>query len=71
MSSHELASQFHGIKENLRKLREAIANGLSQEALLLLSHVSSSTIQLSADLTRYSITPSSPTPSRATSSRCR
>ena len=24
MSSHDLASQFHGIKENLHKLREAI-----------------------------------------------
>jgi hypothetical protein len=54
MSSHDLASQFHGIKENLHKLREAIEKGLSQEALLLLSRVSSSTSQLSADLTRFS-----------------
>jgi hypothetical protein len=54
MSSHDLASQFHGIKENLHKLREAIAKGLAQEALLLLSQVSSSTTQLSAELIRYS-----------------
>jgi hypothetical protein len=54
MSSHELASQIHGIRENLHQLREAIAKGSSREALLLLSQVSSSTSQLTAELMRFS-----------------
>ena len=35
MASHELASRFHGIRENLQKLEEAIANGSLQDATLL------------------------------------
>ncbi len=54
ISSHELASQTLGIRENLHKLREAIAKGSSHEALLLVSQVSSSTSQLAAELMRFS-----------------
>ena len=54
MSSQELSSRTHSIRENLHKLREAIAKGASQEALLLVSQVSSSTSQLSAELMRFS-----------------
>ena len=50
MASHELASRFYGITENLRKMREAIANGLFQDALLLAKQASSSTRQLTTDL---------------------
>jgi hypothetical protein len=50
MASHELASRFYGIRENLRKMREAIANGLFQDALLLAKQVTNSTRQLTTDL---------------------
>ena len=52
MSSHELASRFHGIRENLQKMREAIANCLFEDALLLAQQANSSTRQLTADLVR-------------------
>ena len=54
MASHELASRFHGIRENLQKLKEAIANGSLQEAMLLATQVNSSTDQLAAELIRFS-----------------
>ena len=54
MASHELASRFQGIRENLQKLREAIANGLLQDAMLLATQVNSSTSQLAAELARFS-----------------
>jgi len=54
MASHELASRFHGIRENLQKLREAITKGFFQEALLLVTQVNSSTGQLAAELARFS-----------------
>jgi hypothetical protein len=50
MASDELASRFSGIRENLRKMTEAIANGLFQDALLLAKQVTSSTRQLTNDL---------------------
>ena len=54
MAADELASQFHGIRENLQKLREAIANGFFQDAMLLATQVNSSTGQLAAELARFS-----------------
>jgi hypothetical protein len=54
MASNELASRFCAIRENLQKLREAIANGSLQDALLLATQVNSSTGQLAADLARFS-----------------
>ena len=54
MASHELVSRFHGIRENLQKLREAIANGFLQDAMLLATQVNSSTSQLAAELARFS-----------------
>jgi hypothetical protein len=54
LSSHELASRFHCITENLRKMREAIAKDLFEDALLLAKHASSSTRQLTADLASIS-----------------
>jgi len=54
MASDELASRFSGIRENLRKMTEAIANGLFQDALLLAKQVTSSTRQLTADLVSIS-----------------
>jgi hypothetical protein len=54
MASHELASRFHGITENLQKLKEAIANGFLQDAMLLATQVNSSTSQLAAELARFS-----------------
>ena len=54
MASDELASRFSGIRENLRKMREAIANGLFQDALLLANQVTSSTRQLTTDLVSIS-----------------
>jgi hypothetical protein len=52
--SNELASRFSGITENLRKMREAIANGLFQDAMSLARKVNSSTHQLAADLGPFS-----------------
>ncbi len=54
MASHELASRFSGIRENLEKLKEAIANGFLQDAMLLATQVNSSTNQLAAELARFS-----------------
>jgi hypothetical protein len=54
MASHELASRFHGITENLQKLKEPIANGFLQDAMLLATQVNSSTSQLAAELARFS-----------------
>jgi hypothetical protein len=54
MASHELASRFHGIKENLQKLKEAISSGFLQDAMLLATQVNSSTSQLAAELARFS-----------------
>ena len=54
MASHELALRFHGIRENLQKLKEAIANGFLQDAMLLATQVNSSTSQLAAELARFS-----------------
>jgi hypothetical protein len=54
MAADELASQFHGIRENLQKLREAITKGFFQEALILVTQVNSSTGQLAAELARFS-----------------
>ena len=34
MASHDLASRFHGIRENLQGLKEATANGSLQDAAL-------------------------------------
>jgi hypothetical protein len=42
ISSQELSSQTYRIRENLNKLRQAIAKGASQEALLLVLQESSS-----------------------------
>jgi hypothetical protein len=44
MASHELASRFYGIRENLQKLKEAIANGFLQDAMLLATQVNSSQV---------------------------
>ena len=54
MASHELASRFNGVRENLQKLKEAIANGFLQDAMLLATQVNSSTSQLAAELARFS-----------------
>jgi len=54
MASHELVSRFHDIRENLQKLKEAIANGFLQDAMLLATQVNSSTSQLAAELARFS-----------------
>jgi len=54
MASHELASRFYFIRENLQKLKEAIANGFLQDAMLLATQVNSSTGQLAAELARFS-----------------
>jgi hypothetical protein len=54
MASHELASRFHDIRENLQKLKEAIANGFLQDAMFLATQVNSSTSQLAAELARFS-----------------
>jgi hypothetical protein len=54
MASHELASRFYVIRENLQKLKEAIANGFLQDAMLLATQVNSSTSQLAAELARFS-----------------
>jgi hypothetical protein len=54
MASHELASRFHGIRENLQELKEAIANGFLRDAMLLADQVNSSTGQLAAELARFS-----------------
>jgi hypothetical protein len=54
MASHELASRFNGIRENLEKLKEAIANGFLQDVMLLATQVNSSTAQLAAELARFS-----------------
>jgi hypothetical protein len=54
MASHELASRFHDIRENLQKLKEPIANGFLQDAMLLATQVNSSTSQLAAELARFS-----------------
>lgn len=54
MASHELASRFHVIRENLQELKEAIANGFSQDAMHLATQVNSSTVQLAAELARFS-----------------
>jgi hypothetical protein len=54
MGSDELASRFCRIRENLKNLKEAIAKGLLQDAMVLASQVNSSTGQLEADLLRYS-----------------
>jgi hypothetical protein len=54
MASHELASRFQVIRENLKDLKEAMAKGLLHDAMLLASQVNSSTGQLEADLLRYS-----------------
>jgi len=54
MASHELASRFYDIRENLQKLKEAIANGFLQDAMLLATQVNSSTSQLAAELARFS-----------------
>ena len=50
LPSHEIASRFYGITEDLRKMREAIANCLFEDASLLAKHASSSTRALTADL---------------------
>jgi hypothetical protein len=50
VSSHELASRFHGITENLRKMREAIANGLFEDASFFAKRAGNSTRQLTVDL---------------------
>ncbi len=50
MSSNELASRFHAITEDLRKMREAIANGIFEDALLLAKQASNSTRKLTAAL---------------------
>ena len=54
MASHELASRFYDIRENLHKLKEAIANGFLQDAMLRATQVNSSTGQLAAELMRFS-----------------
>jgi len=54
VSSHELASRFHGITEDLRKMKEAIANCFFEDALLFAKHASISTRQLTADLVSIS-----------------
>ena len=54
MAADELASQFHGIRESVPKLREAITKGFFQEALVLVTQVNSSTGQLAAELARFS-----------------
>ena len=54
MASHELASRFYDIRENLHKLKEAIANAFLQDAMLLATQVNSSTGQLAAELMRFS-----------------
>ena len=54
MASHELASRFCVIRENLQELKEAIANGFLQDAMLLATQVNSSTSQLAAELARFS-----------------
>jgi len=54
MASHELASRFCVIRENLQELKEAIANGFLQDAMLLATQVNSSTGQLAAELARFS-----------------
>jgi hypothetical protein len=54
LASNELASRFGGITENLRKMREAIANGLFQDAMSLARKVNSSTHQLAAELGPFS-----------------
>jgi len=53
-ATNELAPRFSAIRENLRKMREAIAKGLLQDALLLASEVNSSTMQLAAEVARFS-----------------
>jgi hypothetical protein len=50
--TNELASHFSLIGENLQKMREAIAKGLFQDALLLASEVNSSTRQLAVEVWR-------------------
>jgi hypothetical protein len=50
VSSHELASRFASITEDLRKMREAMANCLFEDASLLAKQASSSTRALTADL---------------------
>jgi hypothetical protein len=50
VSSNELASRFAGITGDLRKMREAIANCLFEDALIIAQQASSSTRQLTADL---------------------
>ncbi len=54
MASNELASRFGAIRQTLQKLREAIAEGLLQDAMLLATQVNSATGQLAADLARFS-----------------
>jgi hypothetical protein len=54
MASHELASRFHGIRENLQELKETIANGFLQDAMRLATQVNLSTGQLAAELIRFS-----------------
>jgi hypothetical protein len=54
MASNELASRFSVIRENIQKMREAIAKGLLQDAMLLSAQVNSSTGQLAAELARFS-----------------
>jgi hypothetical protein len=54
MASNELASRFSVIRETLAKLREAIKNGLYQEAILLVAQVNSSTMQVAAEVARFS-----------------
>jgi hypothetical protein len=54
MASNELASRFSFIRETLAKLKEAIKSGLSQEAILLVAQVNSSTMQLAAEVARFS-----------------
>jgi hypothetical protein len=53
-ATSELAPRFSVIRENLQKMREAIAKGLLQDALLLASEVNSSTMQLAAEVARFS-----------------
>jgi hypothetical protein len=50
VSSNELASRFAGITGDLRKMREAIANCLFEDASLYAKHASISTRALTADL---------------------
>jgi phytoene/squalene synthetase len=54
MASNELASRFSVIRENLQKMKEAMAKGLYQDAMLLATQVNSSTGQLAAELARFS-----------------